>query len=105
MEHEKISPPQPADGAQQDNRAQTNPTDATITGGAGAPTNDDDLDGSGNSEHEDEDEDEDEGGSEDPSADASNQYWIFVDKQLAKFRARALRLATPDNPAEELLRW
>ncbi|KAK2462391.1 hypothetical protein APHAL10511_005697 [Amanita phalloides] len=35
--------------------------------------------------------------------DASNQYWVFVDKQLVKFRAKALKLAMFEQPAEEVL--
>ena len=108
MVHEKISPPLPANGAQKD--------DTNTAGDGGAPSNGDDLqelnhngaNGERNAKDEDEDEDEDEDdhGSED-SSDASNQYWIFVDRQLAKFRAKARKLAvaTPDQPAAEVLHW
>ena len=100
MEREKISPPQPANGAQDG---------ANANGDDGAPSNGDGLEHNGgddehNDEDEGEDDDEDEDDSED-SSDASNQYWIFVDKQLARFRAKACKLATPDKPVEEVLRW
>jgi hypothetical protein len=102
MEHEKISPPRPANEPQDDTNA---------TGDDGAPINNDDIERSSHNgadgDRNGEDEDGDEDGDEDSSdhLDASNQYWIFVDKQLKKFRTEAGKRATPEQPAEEVLRW
>ncbi|KAF8346815.1 hypothetical protein F5887DRAFT_1072911 [Amanita rubescens] len=106
MELEKIKPPHPTNGAQDDQiDANTSAGDASAgdasAGDDGAPSNDGDPDDSGQNGTDGESDDED--GSED-SLDASNQYWVFVDKQLAKFRAKALKLATLEQPAEEVLR-
>ena len=107
MEHEKISPPA---NTQQVNSAQGDLPEDANAGDDGAPSNDDDPDGSGHNgadsecNDEDHDEDEDKDKDKDFLLDASNQYWIFVDKQLARFRMKANKLAMPEQPAEEVLR-
>ena len=110
MEHEKISLPA---NAQQVNSAQGDLPEDANAGDNGVPSNDDDLDGSGhngadserNDEDHDKDHDEDEDKDKDFLLDASNQYWIFVDKQLVRFRMKANKLVMAEQPAEEVLRW
>ena len=67
-----------------------------------APDSNDNLSGSGPNSNDSEGDGNLDGNLEEGS---SNQYWIYVDTQLKKFREKAYEIATPEQPAEEVLRW
>lgn len=95
MDLEKLSPPPVQGDGPQDDPARTAPEGSPSS----SPSNEEDL---GNDDTEDNSEDESDGGS---SSDPSNQYWIFVDKQLQKVRAKAHKaVASQAEPVEEILR-
>ena len=95
MELEKLSTPPLAN--QQDNGAECGSTGPT-------PEGDDSLDNNGNtgSSGSNSLDSEGDGNSEE---DLLNQYWIYVDMQLKKFREKAHEIVMPDQLAEEVLHW
>ena len=99
MELEKLSLPPLAN--QQDNRAEGSSMGATPEGD-NTPDSNDSLSGSGPNSNDSEGDGNLDGNLEE---DSSNQYWIYVDTQLKKFREKAYEIATPKQPAEEVLRW
>ena len=70
--------------------------------GDNAPDNNNSLGGSGPNSNDSEGDGNLYGNLEE---DSSNQYWIYIDTQLKKFREKAYDIATPEQPAEEVLRW
>ena len=99
MELEKLSPPPLAN--QQDNRAEGSSMGPTPEGD-NAPDNNNSLGGSGPNSNDSEGDGNLDGNLEE---DSSNQYWIYIDTQLKKFREKAYDIATPEQLAEEVLRW